>query len=61
MEALPRFSGDDPTCSKCRHAEASTKWIEAYCLGKTVLNEEHLRRSCNRCGYTWAEALNKED
>lgn len=59
--ALPPFSGDNPTCPKCRHAGASTEWKDAYRLGGSVLKDECLMRSCNRCGYSWPEALNTEE
>jgi hypothetical protein len=61
VDALPPFSGDKPICPKCRHAGASTKWKDAYRLGDAVLKDECLTRSCDRCGFSWPEALNTED
>lgn len=59
-QPLPSFSGDNPTCPKCRNVGAFTKWKAAYRLGGSVLEEECLTRSCTRCEYEWAEALNVE-
>lgn len=58
MKDLPPFSGDESVCSKCSHAGAATKWMEAETLGPSYLKRERLRRECMRCGYQWDEALN---
>ncbi|MFI8351347.1 hypothetical protein [Streptomyces sp. NPDC085596] len=63
-EPLPPFSGDTPTCPKCRYRGASTQYRE---LGHCIHGErdvvigcqknERLHRECERCGYAWDEAL----
>lgn len=58
---LPPFSGDTPACPKCQYEGASTQWEDASRFCGNVLEEECLMRSCNRCGYSWPEALNTED
>lgn len=63
MTDLPPFSGDHPRCSKCAHRGAATEWrpyIRAVVSYGNVLEpavNEHLRRSCLRCGYRWSEAI----
>lgn len=64
--ALPPFSGDDTTCTKCGHEHATTEY-RAY--GECVHDHdrlaeafgfepnERLHRECRRCGYAWDEAI----
>lgn len=59
MATLPPFSGDKPTCTKCKYPGAATQWVGPNLLGGTVLEEEYLKRSCDRCGFAWREALNE--
>jgi len=64
-EALPPFSGDNPTCPKCSHTSAYTRYRAA---GEYSSDEpsrfgpsgkgERLERSCARCDHVWDEALN---
>jgi predicted nucleic-acid-binding Zn-ribbon protein len=66
-EPLPPFSGDTPTCTKCRYQGASTQYRE---LGRCIHGDaisvigiqknERLHRECLRCGHAWDEALAQE-
>lgn len=61
MSRLPPFSGDKPRCRKCGMRGAHTEWQpykspvydRSQCIRAEV--EEHLRRTCIRCGYHWRE------
>lgn len=64
---LPPYTGDNPTCLKCGHVGARTRYCEQGepRIGDTFgLNTprdqraERLERQCSRCGYVWDEALN---
>jgi DNA-directed RNA polymerase subunit M/transcription elongation factor TFIIS len=66
---LPPFSGDTPTCAKCGHKEASTRfrsarpraiwhdWNDATIMRGPL--PERLERECDRCEFQWDEALNQ--
>ncbi len=64
---LPPFSGDRPTCAKCGHVGARTRYrhqldpsdlIGHHLQGCTVAdrNQERLCRDCQRCDHHWDEA-----
>lgn len=63
MSNYPPFSGDDPTCPKCRNVGARTKYLRfGDCTHGTDLvigfrPNERLHRECRRCGFEWDEAL----
>lgn len=63
MTKLPPFSGDRPRCRKCGVLGAHTEWQprKAPVYDRTQLvraaEDEHLRRSCIRCGYRWREDI----
>ncbi|MFD3844761.1 hypothetical protein ACFWVB_02575 [Streptomyces microflavus] len=64
---LPPYSSPDVKCAKCSNQGAFTKYRDA--LGRPFLEEhngttvyrgplpERLERACERCDYTWDEAL----
>lgn len=63
-EALPPYSGHMPACKKCGHFGADTEYLPTgMCLhlaGERHENSEineRLHRTCQRCGYTWDEAV----
>lgn len=66
-ETLPPFSGDKPTCVKCGHAGALTRYRarQAIVLGPgdfdRLTDAEHLERKCRRCDYRWVEATVESD
>jgi DNA-directed RNA polymerase subunit M/transcription elongation factor TFIIS len=64
-QPLPPFSGDTPTCPKCGHEHATTRYMHTgFCLHLGCDSEvmengevnERLHRECGRCGYAWDEA-----
>ncbi|MEU9000506.1 hypothetical protein [Streptomyces sp. NPDC048551] len=66
MTALPPFSGDEPTCTKCGWTGARTEYLpmgdcvhgpgaRGVTIGWTA--NERLHRECQRCRYQWDEAI----
>jgi predicted nucleic-acid-binding Zn-ribbon protein len=64
---LPPFSGDDPTCPKCKNNGAATRYLAVgYCNHASDLiigvhANERLHRECNRCSYAWDEAIVEQE
>lgn len=64
---LPPFSGDSPTCPKCRYKGASAHYMAlGRCLHDSnsvigVTKNERLHRACLRCDYAWDEALAQQE
>lgn len=68
---LPPFTADDLNgvhcdgCPKCEHGFAGVKWVpprrpgEGFvrCHTEADSKLEHMCRTCNRCGYSWDEAM----
>lgn len=64
---LPPFSGEEPTCPKCGHTGASTRYRAARPRmlwdpwnDQSVMRgplPERLQRECDRCQFCWDEAL----
>ncbi|WTW95451.1 hypothetical protein OG216_19610 [Streptomycetaceae bacterium NBC_01309] len=63
---LPAFSADDAVCAKCSHTEALTTYRPAQPQRLSEFNgraelrgplPERLERQCQRCDFTWDEAL----
>lgn len=56
---LPPYSGEQTRCPKCDHhslfVNESTAGTEYIPTGPLALTE-YLLRTCERCGYQWAEA-----
>lgn len=66
-QLLPPYSGDNTTCVKCGFDQAHTEYqptapavllIDRYGNHQRGPLPERLQRRCNRCDYTWDEALN---
>lgn len=61
---LPPFSGDHPRCLKCGLRGAHTEWVpyrraehNHHHQRTREAVDEHLRRTCIRCGYSWREDI----
>lgn len=54
---LPPYRPDGP-CPKCGHDRVSTHFMADGCSNPDCLmcDREHLRRTCQKCNYQWAEA-----
>ncbi|WP_371799101.1 hypothetical protein OG963_14870 [Streptomyces sp. NBC_01707] len=65
VEPLPPYSGEEAVCVKCANPEAYTRYRPACSRGMEEHNgrlrrgplPERLERCCQRCDYTWDEAL----
>lgn len=68
MTHLPEYTGDLAYCDACEWPEAATEYVPAI-LGPVSLDRRvnpcgggwpvgaFLKRTCERCGFQWAEAL----
>lgn len=65
MTALPSFSGDLPTCTKCAATGATIQYRSyGQCTHGASTEEvtgtepnDRLHRQCVRCGHQWDEAV----
>ena len=68
MSALPEYSGDFSHCWACGNPEAETTYVPRIKSPSDAISEKRtvhrdpkpgpdpfLKRTCTRCGYTWAE------
>jgi len=51
---LPEFSVK-PKCVICGNRQASVKFCDGRHRGCAAGNRHHVHRTCNKCGYSWAE------
>lgn len=70
VEDLPPLS-TDVACDKCGSHSISMKWVPPnsanfifmhdHCLGMGCPRIEHIHRTCNVCGFQWAERTKEQE
>lgn len=67
VSTLPPYSGKEPTCPKCGHVGASTRFLSygrcQHGSDTLVLGWEpndRLHRECGNCSYAWDEATTEQ-